>query len=383
MIKTYEEAVKNVFTFEETRDYNLDRMEEAMLYLWNPLENIKVIHVAGTNGKWSTSRMIYSVLKRAGKKVWTYNQPHLTDIKERFLSSEGMISEQEFVDILNKILDLPLTLSYFEKTTLIAFEFFKLKQVEYAIVEVWFGWLLDSTNVVRPEITCITSIWLDHTEILWDTIEEISFQKAGIIKEGIPVVVNHENEVIENIALIKNSQVIFTDKTFETNLPGEHQKRNAAIAYEICKYLWFSETEIFAWFKKVEHPGRLQYLSENLLVDWAHNEHALVELKKYLDSKEMQEKYSDIRYCFALKHDKHSSLITDVFWQNKNYILIDSQHNMLEPTWNLSEQMSEKNITHETMTAKEVLAKSGDEKSLLFVIFGSLYMIGDIYNIKS
>ena len=379
MIETYEQAIKNVFTFEETRDYNLDRVEEAMVYLWNPLENIKVIHVAGTNGKWSTSRMVYSVLKHAWKKVWTYNQPHLTDIKERFLASDGMITEDEFIKILNKILDLPLKLSYFEKTTLIAFEFFKLRKVEYAIVEVWFGWLLDSTNVVKPEITCITSIGLDHTEILWDTIEEISFQKAGIIKEGIPVVVNHKNEVIESIAFIKNAQLIYTDKTFKTNLVWQHQERNAAIAYEICKYLWFSQSHIEAGFQKVEHPGRLQYLSDNLLIDGAHNEHALIELKKYIDSDEFQNKYDEVRYCFALKHDKSSGLITDVFWNDKKYILVDSEHNMLELVQNLSTQMKKNDISHEILTANEILDKSNKEKTLLFVIFGSLYMIGDIY----
>ncbi len=383
MITSYKEALDNVFTFEETRDYNLDRVEEAMVYLWNPLEWIRVIHVAGTNGKWSTSRMVYSVLKHAGKRVGTYNQPHLIDIRERFLSSDGMIAEDEFIKILNKILDLPLKLSYFEKTTLIAFEFFKLKQVEYAIVEVGFGGLLDSTNVVKPEITCITSIGLDHTEILGDTIEEISFQKAGIIKEGIPVVVNHKNEVIENIAMIKNAELIFTDKIFKTNLPWEHQERNAGIAYEICKYLWFSEAHILEWFKKVEHQWRLQYLSDNLLVDGAHNEHALIELKKYVNSAEVQDAYDEVIYCFALKHDKSSDLITEVFWEDKNYILIESDHNMLEPVENLSKQMHLKNITHESMSGKELFQKSEQEKTLLFVIFGSLYMIGDMYKIKS
>ena len=382
MIKTYQQALDNVFTFEETRDYNLDRVEEAMVYLWNPLKDIKVIHVAWTNGKWSTSRMVYSVLKTAWKSVGTYNQPHLTDIRERFLSSDGMITEEEFIQILNKILDLPLKLSYFEKTTLIAFEFFKLKQVEYAIVEVGFWGLLDSTNVVHPEITCITSIGLDHTEILWDTIEEISFQKAGIIKEWIPVVVNHKNEVIENIAMIKNSEVIFTEKTFETNLVWEYQKRNAWIAYEICTYLWFSEDEILEWFKYVEHQWRLQYLSDNLLIDGAHNEHALKELKKYLDSDEIKNKYEEIIYCFALKHDKSSELITSIFWEDKNYILIESDHKMLKPVEKLSKQMHLKNINHQSMTAGEVRKKSKKNSDILYMVFGSLYMIPDFYRQK-
>ncbi len=382
MIKTYQEALDNVFTFEETRDYNLDRVEEAMVYLWNPLQNIKVIHVAGTNGKWSTSRMVYAVLKQAWKRVGTYNQPHLTDIRERFLSSEGMITEDEFIQILNKILDLPLKLSYFEKTTLIAFEFFKLKQVEYAIVEVGFGGLLDSTNVVKPEITCITSIGLDHTEILWDTIEEISFQKAGIIKEGIPVVVNHKNEVIENIAMIKNAELIYTEDTYQTNLVWEYQKRNAGIAYKICEYLWFSKDEILKWFQNVEHPWRLQYLSGNLLIDGAHNEHALKELKTYIDSDEIQNAYDKVIYCFALKHDKSSELITSTFWEDKQYILIESDHNMLEPVEKLSKQMHLKNITHESMRTWEVKKLAEKKPNNLYLVFGSLYMIPDFYKPK-
>lgn len=203
MITTYTEALEKIFTYEECRDYSLEKMEQAMELLGDPLKNIKVIHVAGTNGKGSTCRMVYAVLREAGYSVGTYNQPHLVDIRERFLVNEQMMSEEEFVEILNRILALPIDFSYFERTTLIAFLYFEKKQVDYACIEVGFGGLLDSTNVVHPVITAITSIGFDHMKVLGNTLEEISYQKAGIIKSGIPIVYNHENPWIQKIAQIK------------------------------------------------------------------------------------------------------------------------------------------------------------------------------------
>lgn len=386
-IKTYKEALERVFVIEETRDYSLERVEKAMKLLWNPLKNIKIIHIAGTNWKWSTSKMVFSVLKNAWKKVWAFTQPHLLDLKERFITDSWEITEKEFVEFLNKILDLKLKFSFFEKTTLISFLLFEKREVEYGVIEVWFWGLLDSTNVVSPVITAITSIWIDHTKILWNTIEEISFQKAGIIKEGIQVVYNHKNDVIKKVAKEKNAPIIFTKNKVKTNLIWEYQEKNASIAFEICKYLKISEDLILKWLQKVEHFGRLQYITPNLLIDWAHNKAWLVELKKYLLSLDFNKNIcsadcwisNNIKLCFAQKKWKNWDKILEVFDKENNFILVESENKlMVEKAEILKEKILEnKNINLIIKTPEEIFELSQKNKNKLYLIFWSLYMIWD------
>lgn len=386
-IKTYKEALERVFVIEETRDYSLERVEKAMKLLWNPLKNIKIIHIAGTNWKWSTSKMVFSVLKNAWKKVWAFTQPHLLDLKERFITDSWEITEKEFVEFLNKILDLKLKFSFFEKTTLISFLLFEKREVEYGVIEVWFWGLLDSTNVVSPVITAITSIWIDHTKILWNTIEEISFQKAGIIKEGIQVVYNHKNDVIKKVAKEKNAPIIFTKNKVKTNLIWEYQEKNASIAFEICKYLKISKDLILKWLQKVEHFGRLQYITPNLLIDWAHNKAWLVELKKYLLSLDFNKNIcsadcwisNNIKLCFAQKKWKNWDKILEVFDKENNFILVESENKlMVEKAEILKEKILEnKNINLIIKTPEEIFELSQKNKNKLYLIFWSLYMIWD------
>ena len=379
-IKTYQEALDKIFVVEETRDYSLEKVRKAMMLLWNPLKNIKVIHITGTNWKGSTSKMCFSVLKHAWKKVGCFTSPHLIDIKERFITDEWEITEEEFISCLNEILALDLSLSFFEKATLMSFLFFKKREVEYAIVEVWFWWLLDSTNVVEPLITAITSIWLDHVAFLWSTLEEVSLHKAWIIKEWIPIVYNHNNTVISKTAEEKNAETIFTKKLVGTNLLWDYQKKNAAIAFEICKYLWVDDECIKVWLQKVEHFWRLQYITDNLIIDWAHNEQWLVSLKKYIDS--VKNDFDKIELCFAQKRWKNAEKILEVFWEEyNNFVLIDSDnYRMVERPDILKERIYNdfpefNKIMFEKSTQDEVFEKSLANNNVLYVVFWSLYMI--------
>ena len=405
-IKTYKEAIKKVFVIEETRDYSLERVEKAMELLWNPLKNINVIHIAGTNWKWSTSKMVFAVLKNAWKKVWAFTQPHLLDLKERFITDSWEITEKEFVEFLNKILDLDLKFSFFEKATLISFLLFEKREVEYGVIEVWFWGLLDSTNVVSPVITAITSIWIDHTKFLWNTIEEISFQKAGIIKEGIPIIYNHKNDVIKKVAEEKNAPIIFTKNKIKTNLIWEYQEKNAAIAFEICKYLLYSLplskgvpevwgggifSLILEWLQKVEHFWRLQYITPNLLIDWAHNTAWLVELKKYLLSLDFNKNIcsadcwilNNIKLCFAQKKWKNWDKILEVFDKENNFILVESENKLmvekaeilLQNIKGLKPSVDKINLI--IKTPEEIFELSQNNKNKLYVVFWSLYMIWD------
>jgi len=320
-------------------------------------------------------------------------------LKERFLTDIWEITEEEFVEILNIVQGAKDTLlkklkfSFFEKCFLIAVLLFEKREVEYAIFEVWIGGLLDTTNVVNPIITAITSIWIDHTKVLWDTLEEISFQKAWIIKEWIPIVFNHKNKVIEKVAKEKKSPIIFTEKKVKTNLIWEYQEKNAGIAFEICKYLLLNnspltplftiEGNILEWLQKVEHLGRLQYITPNLLIDWAHNEAWLIELKKYLAHPQplpCKEGRYKVKLCFAVKKGKTAEKILKIFWEN-NYILVDSQNKlMVEKAENLKDNISLLTegfspLNNEIKTPEEIYNLSQKNKNNLYVVFGSLYMI--------
>ncbi len=312
MITTYEEAISAIYNLERSKVFDLHKTKQWIDLLWNPLKNIKIIHIAWTNWKWSVSKMTFSVLKNVWKKVWVYTSPHLIDIRERFQTDIWYITKKEFIFLANKILELPIKLSQFERQTLIFFEFLKLRWVEYWVVEVWLWWRLDSTNIVNPIITCITSISYDHMDTLWDTLEKISYEKAWIIKNWIPIVINHINKVIEDTAKERKAPVIFSQKKIKTNMLWDYQERNAWLAFEVCKYLWFDDKIILEWLQKVEHIWRLQYVNKNLLIDWAHNEWWLKELKKYIDSIKIN--YKKINYCFSLRKWKNINIILDILW---------------------------------------------------------------------
>ena len=369
MIKNFDEAVDNLFKIELIDDYSLDKIIEATKLLWNPQDNFKIIHIAWTNWKWSIAKMLFSILKKAWKKVWIFTSPHLLTIKERFQDNDWLIWENDFVECLNKILELNLELSYFEKCFLISLLYFQNKNCEYFILEVWIWWKLDSTNIVNPIITAIVSIWFDHEDFLWNTLEEISEQKAWIIKPWVPIFINHKNQVIEKIATKNNSPLFFTNREVKTNLLGDFQKKNAGIAYEIAKYLKIEENIILDWLQNISHNWRLQFIKDNILIDWAHNKNALQELKKYITNN-LENKFDKIIYCFWLKKWKNLDLVFDVFWKNKDYIWVLYKSEMLEDLTKFSEIKNFK-------TKNQILIEAEKNKNNLYLIFWSLYMIGE------
>ena len=160
-------------------------------YLGEPQDSFKSVHVAGTNGKGSTSHMLASVLQEAGYKVGLYTSPHLKDFRERIKINGKMIPKELVIDFVEKHQSFfeENQLSFFEMTVGLAFDYFKKEKVDIAIIEVGLGGRLDSTNVIVPEVSVITNIGLDHVRFLGETIKEIASEKAGIIKPYIPVVI--------------------------------------------------------------------------------------------------------------------------------------------------------------------------------------------------
>ncbi len=234
--KKYQKIVAGFFAPDKIRSYNLENIKKA--YEKMDVQNHlgKIIHIAGTNGKGSVTKMCESILQNAGKTVGSYISPHLNNIRERWSCNGNYISKTDFVEIVEKIENLNMQISPFEMTVLIALEFFRKKNVEYIVLEVGLGGRLDATNIVNPTITTITSISLDHQKILGNTLEKIAQEKAGIIKKNIPIVLAEKNTVIETQAEKMQAPVIFSSLK-NTNLLGEHQQKNAGIAFEICKYL--------------------------------------------------------------------------------------------------------------------------------------------------
>lgn len=191
---------------------------DMMEALGNPERKFKSIHVAGTNGKGSVSHFLASILQEAGYKVGLYTSPHLVDFRERIRINGEMIPQQSVVDFVEANMHLfsDLHLSFFEMTVGLAFDYFAKEKVDIAVIEVGMGGRLDSTNVITPLLSVITNIGLDHTQFLGNTLEEIAFEKAGIIKPGVPVVIGETQPetkpVFERVAAERHSPITFADQ---------------------------------------------------------------------------------------------------------------------------------------------------------------------------
>lgn len=224
----------------------LDNIIKLCQYFNNPQDKLKMIHIGGTNGKGSTSNMLASVLQEEGYKTGLYNSPHLVHFTER-IKVNGINADEEFVfNFIQKLKNLPEDIkpSFFEFTTIMAFEYFHQQNVDIAIIEVGLGGRLDATNIISPILSAITNVALDHTNILGNTVEEIATEKAGIIKTGVSVVSGDQNLSVKNIIQAKAHEVKakFIDATFlspdlESDLKGSYQKNNIKVVVALTEEL--------------------------------------------------------------------------------------------------------------------------------------------------
>jgi len=271
---------------------------DMMAALGNPECRFKSIHVAGTNGKGSVSHFLASILQEAGYKVGLYTSPHLVDFRERIRINGEMIPMEEVVAFVEAYRQLfaDLHLSFFEMTVGLAFDYFAKEKVDIAVVEVGMGGRLDSTNVITPLLSVITNIGLDHTQFLGDTLEKIAAEKAGIIKEGIPVVIGETQPetqpVFERVAAERHAPITFADQRYQvddisrytTELTGEYQKHNIATVLEAVdvlrgnSQLSISDSQLQRGLARVvtntHLHGRWQKIGDNPLTicETAHNE---------------------------------------------------------------------------------------------------------------
>lgn len=302
--------------------------------LQNPHRTFKSVHVAGTNGKGSTSSLIASSLQEAGYKVGLFTSPHLTDFRERIRVNGKKISEDfvaHFVTTQKEIWK-SIQPSFFEITTALAFEYFAKQQVDIAVIEVGMGGRLDSTNIIQPELCVITSIGNDHAQFLGDTPEKIAFEKAGIIKPNIPVVTGH---IAENaLAVIRNRAHELNAPYFESTdapapksaLEGNYQAFNEKTAYvalyEMNKLGWNLPDEIIEiGFQQVVQNthlrGRWQILSQSPLTvaEVAHNEEGILQLKEKLNTSSA----SALHIVLGMVEDKNHDAVLQHFPSRATY----------------------------------------------------------------
>ncbi|WP_106792480.1 folylpolyglutamate synthase/dihydrofolate synthase family protein [Aquimarina sp. Aq78] len=299
-------------------------------YLENPETKFKSIHVAGTNGKGSTSHMLASILQEAGYKVGLYTSPHLKDFRERIRINGATISEEYVIDFISKHQSYLESnqLSFFEMTVGMAFQCFAENQVDIAVIEVGLGGRLDSTNIITPEISVITNIGLDHTRFLGDTLTAIASEKAGIIKEGIPVVIGRNEEetskVFIEVAKASGSPLYFAEDcnctVYPSDLKGSYQRENIRTVLQTIDLIksngWnISENDIKKGLldvvKNTHLLGRWQILQKRpkVICDTAHNEDGLKMVIKQL----VEEECDHLHVVLGVVDDKDLDIILPLF----------------------------------------------------------------------
>lgn len=306
-------------------------------HLNHPEKELKCIHVAGTNGKGSTSHLLASVLQEAGYKVGLYTSPHLKDFRERIKINNDEISEEFVCKFVtkNKSFFEENDLSFFEMTVGLALEYFVKEKTDINIIEVGMGGRLDSTNIITPLVSVITNIGFDHTQFLGNTLESIAFEKAGIIKKNIPVVIGEytkeTKEVFQTKAKETNSNIYFAsdliNETCESALLGDYQIHNKKTVQQTIKIIQtqtnfkISDENIKNGFlnviKNTRLLGRWQQLNENpkVICDTAHNSHGLKIVLKQIQN----EKFEQLHIVLGVVNDKDLSEILPLFPINAKY----------------------------------------------------------------
>ena len=305
-------------------------------YLNNPENSFKSVHIAGTNGKGSTSHMLASVFQEAGYKAGLYTSPHLKDFRERIKINGEMIPEakvSQFINTHKSFFELN-QLSFFEMTVGLAFDYFRSEKVDIAIVEVGMGGRLDSTNIITPELSIITNIGLDHTKFLGDTIEKIAVEKAGVIKENVPVVIGESiadtMSVFNTIASEKNAPLIFADQEeysdLDSDLKGIYQKKNiqtVSVALNILRNKgWEISDEniskgLLNTIDNTGLMGRWQILrqSPKVICDTGHNKEGLELVMQQLKA----ETYNQLHIVLGVVSDKDLNSVLPLFPKNATY----------------------------------------------------------------
>ncbi|MDP4262944.1 MAG: folylpolyglutamate synthase/dihydrofolate synthase family protein [Bacteroidota bacterium] len=400
---------------------DLDNTIRLCDFLGNPHTQFKSVHIAGTNGKGSVSHMLAAIFQTAGYKTGLYTSPHLKDFRERIRVDGVMINEEFVVDFTEKIKPLIAEIepSFFEITVAMAFDYFKKKNVDIAIIETGLGGRLDSTNIITPELSVITNIGMDHMNILGDSLEKIAGEKAGIIKEGVPVVVGEilpvTQPVFEKKAREKNAALMIASKTrqaadwrwenhelivevaedhsadhkiYQLDLPGIYQRKNLLTVLASCQQLrkkgWKITDEII--HKALRHVKRLTglhgrweiiHLSPVIVVDVAHNEDGIKQLTEQIELTD----HHELHIVAGFVRDKEVDNILALLPKTAYYYFTQAAIPRALDAESLLQKAGKhglegKKYPDVNTALKEAKAKAG--KDDLIIVCGSVYLVGEV-----
>ena len=376
----------------------LDNIISFTNYLGNPEKQLRTVHIAGTNGKGSSSSMIASILQEAGYKVGLYTSPHLKDFKERIKINGKEISEQYVVDFIAKHKPYleNFKLSFFEMTVGLAFSYFADEKVDIAVVEVGLGGRFDSTNIITPDVCLITNISKDHTDILGNTLAEIAYEKAGIIKYETPVVISEYQEETAPVFIQKaetqKAPILFADKTisttFTTDLQGSYQEKNikgvvAVIQLMIDKGWTISTTNISEGLMHVVRnthlQGRWQTLSVHptIVCDTGHNIGGLT----YVVEQLKKQQYNHLHIVLGFVKEKDVNAVLALFPREATYYFCSPHIARGLDVTTLHQIATSKGLQGEAYpSVAEALAAAKDNAATTDFIFvgGSTFVVAEV-----
>ena len=375
-------------------ELKLNSIKSFLDFLGNPQDNLKTVHVGGTNGKGSTCHIISSILQEHGFSTGIFSSPHLYDFKERIKINSNYIDENFIVDFVNDNYEyiLKSDLSFFEISFAISLCYFRLKKPEYSIIEVGLGGRLDATNIIKPLISIITNIGFDHKKFLGNNLVDIAKEKAGIIKNGVPVVIGESNNVLNNIfestALRNNSKIYYANKTnkiYETDLNGSYQNKNintAVLAINNIFSFKINEAKTLNGIKNVKKNtnliGRWQTIKNDpkIIFDIAHNVNSLELIFKELESIK-----SEIKVVFGTLDKIDQLKCLEIFPKTIKYYLCSPKTKRAMQVSKLSQKADKLKINYKSFNSVKsaynnaVMDSSSDD---VIVVTGSTYLFSEI-----
>ena len=401
---TYKETLDWMFTQlpmyqqkgKQAYNAKLDGIRNFANHLDNPENKFKSIHVGGTNGKGSSSHMLASILQEAGYKVGLYTSPHLKDFRERIRINGECVGENYVIEFIanNQSFFENHHLSFFEMTVGMAFDYFAKEKVDIAVVEVGLGGRLDSTNIITPEVSLITNIGFDHVDMLGDTLPKIAFEKAGIIKEGVPVVVSEFQvetaETFQDVAQSKKAKLIYAeqeiDEVYETSLLGAYQEKNVKGVIAVIEKLGgfaITHNQMRSGLLKVVQNtglmGRWQQLqtAPTVICDTAHNKEGL----SIVINQVTQQKFKKLFIVLGFVKGKDLNTILPLFPKDAEYYFTSPEISRGLEVNELVDRAKEFGLVGKSFTAvraaySAALADAGPEDFIF--IGGSTFTVSEV-----
>jgi dihydrofolate synthase / folylpolyglutamate synthase len=386
----------------------LGNTRELLHRLGDPQDSFSSLHVAGTDGKGSVCAMLYSVLSEAGFRTGLYTSPHLISFNERIRTCAGPVTDEEILELAEVIVPAVKSMeaegkycTFFEATTAMAFLHFRDEGVETAVIEVGMGGRFDSTNVITPLASAVNNIGLEHTEYLGDTIEKIAFEKAGIIKPGVPVATLNQEPALGviraaaedrgspftavdpgDVHVLSNTykgvDMEYLGQRYHVGIPGRDQARNAALVLETLRAsgLGISREQVSRGLSNVKWPCRLEYIEgEDLIIDVTHTAPGSAAL-----ASDVSEIYGEVTLVFGVLGDKDiEAILSNLSRISKQVVLTMPESERAAPEARIREVAGRyfREVLFEGNVGDAIIAARRIGGGRTVLVTGSLYMAGD------